>query len=536
MKLVSVIRREVPENLRSILVMNVLSAIAITTLLWTIGQASQDVAAGKPRLQLLGMYGISILLLAVTHKYVLVTAAEDTERLVHRIRIRLFDSIRKADLTVIEALGRPALFRALSQDTQILSGSLPLLGIAVQQSIMLLFLGAYLAWMSPLAFAMAAAFAAIAILTRFRRTHALRQSMKKSAAAGSEVFGAMNDLLRGFKEIRMDPVKATAAVKRHAAASETYRTENIGIKSRWGRNFAMVEALLYLQIGIMVFAVPLLTTNLHLVVAQATTVVLFIVGPVGTLAYVTPMLSQAELALDHIDETEAKLASAETAEIAPTGDVPAKTLDSISLENATFSYRDTDGTPIFLVGPLSLKFKAGEIAFVTGGNGSGKSTMLRLLTGLLPLQAGRLALNGATVAPSELQAYRDRMSVIFSDFHLSRRLYGINSVDPERAQALLREFELAHKVQLSEGQFSTIDLSAGQRRRLAMVVTLLENKPIMVLDEWAADQDPHFRRYFYETLLPRLRGQGKIIICVTHDDRWFSVADRIFSMEEGTIT
>ncbi len=535
MRLISLIRQEVPDNLRAILFMNVLSAIAVTVLLWVIGQASQEAAAGVPKISLLLMYGAAVLLVQITHNYVLVTAAQDAERMVHHIRIRLFDAIRQADLQVIQKLGRSTLNRALCQDTQILSGTLPLLGIAVQQAIILIFLGAYLAWMSPLACLMAFGFAAVAVLARFRRTKALRYRMKKVTVSGTKVFDSLRDLLGGFKEIRMDPLKAAGVIQRHAEASDDYRAGNIAIKSEWGRNFAVVEALLYIQIGLMVFAVPLLTTDFHLLVVPATTAVLFIIGPVGTLAYVTPMLSQAELAINNIEQTERDLAAARVVQL---GGPPAQTnlqLTSIALQSATFSFSDAAGTPSFSVGPLSATFAAGEITFVTGGNGSGKSTMLRLLTGLLPLRTGSLLLNGRTVESVGIQSYRDCISAIFSDFHIARRLYGLQNVDEVRVRELLEKFEIAHKVEFEDGAFSTRSLSTGQKRRLAMVAALLENKPVIILDEWAADQDPHFRKVFYESVIPALKAQGKIVICVTHDDRWFPVADQIIHMTDGTV-
>jgi putative pyoverdin transport system ATP-binding/permease protein len=139
------------------------------------------------------------------------------------------------------------------------------------------------------------------------------------------------------------------------------------------------------------------------------------------------------------------------------------------------------------------------------------------------------------LATDQMQDYRDRISAIFSDYHLSRRLYCIDNPDPARIDRLLERLDMQHKVTVRDGAFSTIDLSTGQRKRLAFVVAELEDKPVIVLDEWAADQDPHFRRIFYEELLPDLKARGKIVICVTHDDRWFHLADRIYHMNEGRI-
>jgi putative pyoverdin transport system ATP-binding/permease protein len=141
--------------------------------------------------------------------------------------------------------------------------------------------------------------------------------------------------------------------------------------------------------------------------------------------------------------------------------------------------------------------------------------------------------DGEPVDAEQMQAYRDEFSAVLSDYHLSRRLYGLADADPARVSNLLVRLEMQDKVSVRDGAFTTVDLSTGQRKRLALTVALLEDKRVIVLDEWAAGQDPHFRRVFYETLLPELKAQGKIVICVTHDDRWFGLADRVLHMNEG---
>lgn len=333
----------------------------------------------------------------------------------------------------------------------------------------------------------------------------------------------------------MSGPRADGLINNLAADSNTSRTTNTLLKAQWGRNFAVIEAMLYSLIGLMVFVVPLLAAGFHQVVLPATIAVLFIAGPVGTLCFVTPMVTQAELALENIATMQASLTDAvETLACETTGTLTKAPL-TIALEDAELSYRDTEGCPLFTVGPLTAEFHAGQITFITGGNGSGKSTLLRLLTGLIPLDAGRLLTDKIPLATDQMQDYRDTISAIFADFHLSRRIYYINNPDPARIRALLERLKMEDKVTVVDGAFSTIDLSTGQRKRLALVVAELEDKPVIVLDEWAADQDPHFRRIFYEQLLPDLKARGKIVICVTHDDRWFSLADRIYQMHEGKI-
>jgi putative ATP-binding cassette transporter len=535
MRLYRTVVREIPENLKSLLLMNILSAVAVTSLIALVTTAVQAAATGRISARLLVMFAITVTLFHLTHLSALVTASQDTERLIHKLRIRLFDLVRRTDLVTVEKIGHASLQGVLTQNTQVLAQVLPMLMFGFQQVVMLLFLALYLAWLSPLACILAFGLAGLVVAVRFKRAKALRAFMQSAEASERRVFDGLTELLHGFKEVRMSGSRADGVTGALADASNASRTTNVSLKAQWGRNFAVIESMLYLLIGLMVFVVPLFVPGYHTVILPATLAVMFISGPVWTISFVTPLVTQAELALENIETMQEKLdAAAEAAAFETTGTL-GKDPDSIALKDAALSYRDGEGSPLFTVGPTAAEFRAGQITMITGGNGSGKSTLLRMLTGLIPLDAGCLLADGVPIATDQMQDYRDRISAIFSDYHLSRRLYCINDPDPAGISTLLERLDVHDKVTVSDGAFNTIDLSTGQRKRLAFVVAELEDKPVIVLDEWAADQDPHFRRIFYEELLPDLKARGKIVICVTHDDRWFHLADRIYQMNEGRI-
>jgi len=535
MRLFHHVGREIPENLKSLLLMNILSAIAAISFVALVSAAVQEAAAGRISARLLLMFAITVMLFHVTYIYTLVTASQDTERLIHKLRVRLFDLVRRTDLVTVEQIGHASLQGVLTQDTQILAQVLPMLVIGFQQAVMLLFLAAYLAWLSPLACILAFGLAGLVVAVRFKRVKALRTFMQSAAAAEGRVFDGLTELLHGFKEVRMSGPRADGVTGALADASNTSRTANALLKAQWGRNFAVIESMLYSLIGLMVFVVPLFVAGYHEVILPATLAVMFIAGPVYTISFVTPLVTQAELALENIEKMQERLGAAAEAAACETAGKLGKDPLSLALNDAALSYRDKEGRPLFTLGPITAEFHAGQITMITGGNGSGKSTLLRLLTGLIPLDAGSLLADGVPLATDQMQDFRDRISAIFSDYHLSRRLYRISDPDPARIHNLLERLDMHHKVTVRDGAFSTIDLSTGQRKRLAFVVAELEDKPVIVLDEWAADQDPHFRRIFYEELLPDLKARGKIVICVTHDDRWFHLADRIYRMNEGRI-
>ncbi|MEM9453152.1 MAG: ATP-binding cassette domain-containing protein [Myxococcota bacterium] len=213
---------------------------------------------------------------------------------------------------------------------------------------------------------------------------------------------------------------------------------------------------------------------------------------------------------------------------------PLRPLDfsTISLRGVEYDYGDPSR---FSLGPLDLSLRRGELLFVIGNNGSGKSTVMKLLSGLYWPQAGGLYVDGQRVERSSAAWYRALFTVVFADQRLFDRLYGLEDASPQELDRLLQEYGLREHLTVTDGAFSTIDLSAGQKKRLAMIVARLEGRPVMILDEWAASQDPHARAAFYEQMLPRLRDEGRTLVVVTHDDRFFHLADRVVRLDAGRI-
>jgi ABC-type siderophore export system fused ATPase/permease subunit len=204
---------------------------------------------------------------------------------------------------------------------------------------------------------------------------------------------------------------------------------------------------------------------------------------------------------------------------------------TLEIEDLEYEYDSKDYT--FQLGPINLKASSSEILFITGGNGSGKTTLAKLLTGLYKPQRGRILVNGNEIAGDQLGAYD---SHVFSDFYLFKKLYGIDYVKKhDEIEETLNVLHMQDNIQITDGEFSTLKLSTGQRKRLALLVSYLEDKQIFLFDEWAADQDPDFRQYFYQEFLCALKKKGKCVIAITHDDRYFDVADTVVKMEMGKI-
>jgi putative ATP-binding cassette transporter len=190
----------------------------------------------------------------------------------------------------------------------------------------------------------------------------------------------------------------------------------------------------------------------------------------------------------------------------------------------------------FTLGPVDLEFRPGELVFITGGNGSGKTTLLKLITALYVPEVGEIRMDGEPISDKNVDAFRQQFSVVFSDFHLFESILGIDKPELDaKALHYLKQLHLENKVRYNDGNFSTTALSQGQRKRLALLTAYLEDRSIYIFDEWAADQDPHFKQIFYYELLPALKARGKTVLVITHDDRYFRIADRLIKLENGKL-
>jgi putative ATP-binding cassette transporter len=201
------------------------------------------------------------------------------------------------------------------------------------------------------------------------------------------------------------------------------------------------------------------------------------------------------------------------------------------------SYYDERSDRVFTMGPIDVSFTPGEVVFLIGGNGSGKTTLLKLLTGLYTPEAGQVLWNGVAIDDGNRDDYRQFFSIVYSDFFLFEQLLGLEKIGgtslDESATEYLKQLELSHKVETHDGRLSTTALSQGQRKRLALLVAYLEDRPFYVFDEWAADQDPAFKEIFYKRLLPELRQRGKSVLVITHDDHYYYLANRVIKLDSG---
>lgn len=260
---------------------------------------------------------------------------------------------------------------------------------------------------------------------------------------------------------------------------------------------------------------------------------LFMKGPLESVLSLLPLISRNRIALKRIADLTERFANPEPHLLLEGEGGAAPLAARLELRGVSYSYPSVEDKPPFTVGPLDLTLKSGEILFIVGENGCGKTTLVKLLLGLYLPHQGEIHVDGRRIEAANRDDYRQAFTTVFADYHLFDDLLPTGDSLPTAAGRYLERLELAHKVTVVDGRFTTTDLSTGQRKRLALVNAWLEDRPVMVFDEWAADQDPTFRRIFYTELLPDLKRQGKTVVVISHDDRYFDVADQILHLRTG---
>ncbi len=546
MLLIDLLRSRTRIDLRHAVGLLSLTSIATTMVLIIVNLAAEQAEDGVASMRYLGMMALSLIGYIWAQKKSSDMIAAEVEHILHQLRLSLFDRVRKAAPDTLAKVGQGAVQTALTQEMQTVSAALPLMLNGVQQVVLIICVAAYLAWLSTFAFVMISVLAVVVSTIHLQRMRKINTATRDAIDDENLLFGGLTDLLHGFKEVKMNSRRRDALLGALNDRSIRARDTKSVVKAQWSREFALIQLAFYGMMAAMVFIVPIFTSDYHDVAVQTTTAALFMIGPIGAVVASVPSFTDSDVALRKINDIDHQLEDAldaQHANEATNGTSSPETLDKlrgalgniaeISLRDVRFAYPGTTDSPGFAVGPINATFKKGEITFITGGNGAGKSTIIAVLTGLRPAAGGSIMVNDCPLPTDALQLYRDHFATVLSDYHLFRELYGIDEIDQKRVETLLKQMEIDDKVEIDDNAFSTTSLSQGQRKRLALIAALLEEKPVLVLDEWAADQDPHFRSVFYEKILPSLRKQGKIIICVTHDDRWFDAADTIYHVRDG---
>jgi putative ATP-binding cassette transporter len=394
----------------------------------------------------------------------------------------------------------------------------------------------YLGWLSLwlllilLGFIAAGATTYILAMGRARRYFGLlREETDK-------MFAHFRSLIHGAKELKLHLrrrktfISSALVPTGHAIRRYSANGNLIFIAaSVWG------NLLFFISIGFLLFAMPSSGFVNPRIVASSAICLLYIMTPLEVIFQILPNLSRAAAAMKKLDQLGIDLAS-QAPETSAADEAPVGEWQELEFSGVRYSYSGEAGGESFGIGPIDLALRPGEIVFITGGNGSGKSTLAKILTGLYVPDEGEILLDGQPITSENRESFRQLFSTVFADFFLFEDLVGIEGVDLDAAaRDYLVRLQLDKKVKVEGGALSTLDLSQGQRKRLALLAAFMEQRPIYLFDEWAADQDPQFKAVFYFEIVPELKARGKTVFVISHDDQYYGLGDRLIKMKDGQI-
>ena len=539
MSFFGLVRREMQGSLTRLVVVSTVGGASTTMILAAINAGSQAADNGRVSLWSAGIFVIALLLFVQAQHYILITTTAEIGAIIHKLRVRLMDYVRRSELLPLERIGRAQIVAAITMETSTLTQASNVLAFAIQGALMIVLVAAYVAYLSFFAFALSVIIVGIGAGMFHAKSRQLAAEMREAATWENRLFDRLSDVLDGFKEVRLNRARSDELFDHSVDVSRAAANLKIRTQSETYRRMIFLQSSLYTLLGAVAFVVPAFSTATgDGSITKAVTALVFIVGACSGLVQSIPIIAAANAAADKVEQLEAMLQKAvSTAELID-DEKPRTHFDKIEMHDVEFSYIDKSSDTMFKVGPFNFALNAGDLIILTGGNGSGKSTFMKLLAGFYRPDQGEITLDGVRVTDRNYETYRSLITAIFPDFHLFERLYGIPSPDPAELDRLLTEFRLYDKTRLTSGEFRTVELSSGQRRRLALIVALLEKRPILLLDEWAADQDPEYRRKFYFELLPALSRAGVTIVAISHDDRYIEQMDvraRKLHMDEGRL-
>ncbi|MGV6872014.1 cyclic peptide export ABC transporter [Pseudochelatococcus sp. B33] len=460
------------------------------------------------------------------------------QRLVAELRTWLAQQVLAAPVNALERYRTYRLTPILTHDVDTISDLAFVVAPLVISMLIAIGCFVWLAWLSP--------FLCLVVFLVLAGGVCVQYVARRKGIAGFRMSRDMEDTLHktyrsmadGAKELKVNRQRRqklfTAQIGETVERIRANNTRSIRI---FVVANAFGSALFFLLIALVLFWRNVAPISPE-VLSGFVLVLLFLRGPVEQITNTLPAIGRAQIAFQRIADLARHFDSLEPDirhDARDEAQFDGQALPAIRFDGVSYRFPRSDNVEPFRFGPVDLTFEPGRITFIVGENGSGKTTLVKLLLGLYAPHEGAVFLGDIAITSENRDDYRQLFSTVLSDFHLFDDLMTEDRPLADRTLAYLTMLELAGKVEVKDGRFTTTELSTGQRKRLALVHALLEDRPIIVFDEWAADQDPDFRRAFYERVLPDLKRQGKTLIAISHDDRFFHVADRVVRLENGRI-
>jgi cyclic peptide transporter len=451
----------------------------------------------------------------------------------------ILEKIRRSTLTEFEALGKENIYTAMN-DTRALAHVPEIFMNAFNALVVIICCFGYMFWVSPPGGLIILATMATLLFVYLIRNKGIQKDLNIQRDLQNNYYRYLNDAIHGFKELKLNFDRSQQIFSNWIFPN---REKNRDLTNKTSVKYLDNEISgsysWYVVFAVIMFVLPtVLRTDVSLQAAFLVTI-MYLIGPVAILITILPTYNNLKIAYERLIVFNHKLSISEGETHSGTAATDRDEFASVEFVNVKYQYEAAGMGQSFTLSPVNLRISKGETVYIVGGNGSGKSTFGLLLTGLVTPGSGKILLNGEDLVGTDILRYRSYFSAIFTDGHLFNENYdridlSAANVSLEKLKKLLKIEDRLH-IDQAKNRISH-NLSKGQKKRLALIYTLLENRPVIVLDEWAAEQDPQFRKYFYTELIPALRKEGKTIIVITHDDEYYPYASRIIKFNFGEVT
>lgn len=456
--------------------------------------------------------------------------------MVMELRLSMTRQVLSSPLRKLEELGPHRVLATITEDVAALTQAMILVPIVTINGTIVVGTLVYLAFLSPKMFLMLLVLVVLGIAAYKIPSELAMARFRQSREYEDTLFAHFRSLTDGIKELKLHRARRLGFVAQVEDIATRMRALRIVAATLYGGAAALGHLLFFLVIGGLLFLRPAWIAADWPTLVSYTIMLLYLMTPMQTFLDSVPILGRADIAVEKIERLGFALAKAGV-ETMPSAGETSLPPGRVEIRDVVHAYhREGQQDRTFQIGPLSTVFEPGQVIFLVGGNGSGKTTLAKVLVGLYAPEGGQILVDGRAVDDANRSEYRELFSAVFSDFHLFERFLGLDH--PERdevARQYLDRLQLAHKVKVEEGGFSTTELSLGQRKRLALLTSFLEDRPLYLFDEWAADQDPYFKEVFYKSILGELKRRGKTVIVISHDDRYFGEGDRLLKLEDGQL-
>lgn len=520
-----------------LLLATVFSALSSAVSIGLLAEINQNIGRheGQNFGQLMAMFLLLVgVLFAVSFLSQFILAKLGTA-FVYQLRSHLLQQVSKVNHQNLEQVGGHRVLATLTTDVGNISQALAILPVFAVNLASILFCLVYLSMQSAALFALLLSgllvgVGASAFIMRIGRGKFIELREQED-----HLFGVFKTLVDGSKELNINEHRRNHFYDRQAQPCvEAVQATELKAKTYWILSESLLRALIFLVLALVLFVAHAYLSVETVVLSSFVLFTTYIIGPISFIQSTYQSLVRGRIAYRKIQalnlDFEHPLGT-------PSQSVDGHNWGQLQLQAVTYQYH-TKRNHLFKIGPIDLTIKPGENIFICGGNGSGKSTFAKVLVGLYQPQSGQIRLNGQVIDEQNIQWYRNHFAIIFSDFHLFDHV-----LDPHGKpiadgvmDRYLEQLQLHDKVTIQDGRISSTKLSQGQRKRLAMLMAYAQDAAIYLFDEWAADQDPSYRAYFYEELLPALNAQGKTLIVITHDDKYFHLADKLLKFDLGQMS